>query len=664
LTVSNQTSVVQYNGNGSTVAWPTGFRFFKNTDLVVTKRTATGVTTLLTLNTDYSVSGANSAGGGTVTTTNALAVGELLTVARVLTVQQLTDLRNQGEYFAEIHEDVFDYLTMLIQQANEVDSRALKHPRDSEHYQAEGRRIVDLESPVDPQDAATKSSVEEYVNSILETGEGPVNNAANVIYATGGGINRTVQARLRDFVMLTDFPGALTGAANSSAGAFAAAEASVYTRIFLPFGVWNAGATVLTKNYYGLGTLITNGSYRSQQYVNITTDPQKGTNPDFEFAATGDLSKVNAGRWNLGRIRNNLNEYYFNAPTTPFWNDMVSQAGHSGTSAKFINVLGVGTTVLNMVGPCPEITPGMPIRITDDIQGFNATCVTNIGNILTFTPGSPSVYTTPFTNGPTSTYGYVTRAIRTMNTLHMGNVEHQGGGDAYVFTGRIINNNKFAQASQNHFFEISTIGLFGGDLVNITPGGYMTGTEMNFADSNYQGSFQSSAFGHLVNLQRTADNGAYGGTWMGFVTKSEASQYADVAYKAFGKFKRGIDLVGVTFGADLAAITLPRTSRIYLDSSGIVKDSRGFNWWSDVPGGSWLGTGTAGDVQIVQGGLGRVIIEDDWTRIRAKVAGGHVVLDRGYLDLYTEVAATAGASQGYATIFIAGVARKIQIFAM
>jgi hypothetical protein len=181
LTVSNTTSVVQFAGNGATVGWPTGFRFFKNTDLVVVKRSVAGVTTPLNLNTDYSVAGANSLNGGTVTTTTPLAVGELLTIARVLNVQQLTDLRNQGNYFAEIHEDVFDYLTMLIQQTGESDARSLRHPRDQEHYQAEGRRIVDLEDPVDPQDAATKSWVGKFIDMV----SGAVNTVTGIAYDAG-----------------------------------------------------------------------------------------------------------------------------------------------------------------------------------------------------------------------------------------------------------------------------------------------------------------------------------------------------------------------------------------------------------------------------------------------------------------------------------------------
>lgn len=204
MTVSNTTSVVQYSGNGVTVAWPTGFRFFKNTDLVVIKRSAAGGSTLLALNVDYSVSGANSVNGGTVNTTNPLLGGatpDFLTIARVLTVQQLTDLRNQGNYFAEIHEDVFDYLTMLIQQTGESDSRALRHPRDSEHYQAEARRIVNMEDPQDPQDATTKNWVSSYFANLIDQATGLINTTIGILYDSGTlfdylrfGVNRTVDS--------------------------------------------------------------------------------------------------------------------------------------------------------------------------------------------------------------------------------------------------------------------------------------------------------------------------------------------------------------------------------------------------------------------------------------------------------------------------------------
>lgn len=193
MTVSNTTSVAQFNGDGAAKSFPFTFRIFRTTDLVVVRRSVSGASTLLTLNTDYTVTGAGSLNGGTVTTTSALASGELLTVARVLTVQQLTDLRNQGDYFAEIHEDVFDYLTMLLQQIAESDSRALRHPRDSEHYQAEGRRIVDLEDPLNDQDAATSLWTKRFVASTIAGVQGPINNAANVFLLKPDGTPGVVQ---------------------------------------------------------------------------------------------------------------------------------------------------------------------------------------------------------------------------------------------------------------------------------------------------------------------------------------------------------------------------------------------------------------------------------------------------------------------------------------
>lgn len=485
---------------------------------------------------------------------------------------------------------------------------------------------------------------------------------------SSGGVNvgfgsRNVDSKLKDVTSIADFPGAVEGAGNSAASAFVAAEASAAGQIFLPYGVWNAGGTVLNKHYYGLGKLITNGRYRGQEFSSITTDPQKASNPDFEFASSADISHINLARFDLGRIRNNLNEYYFNSATTPFWHDMVSSAGHSGTSAKFIATVPLGGDTLNLVGAAPEIVPGTAIRITNDVVSFNATCVSNSGTVLKFTPPSPYNFTDTFLSTVPPTYGYVTSAIRTMNTLHMGHVEHKGGGDSYIWCGRIINDNKYAQPAQNHFFETSTIGIIGGDLLNITPGGFMTGIEMNMSDKNYIGSYQSAAMGVLMNLQRTADTGQFGCTWYGFCTKSESTAYADVAYRAFGKFKRGLDFVGMQFDGDVAAITIPRNSRIYLDASANAVDTRGVNWWSDTPGGAWIGTGTGGDIIISHGGQYRIGVDTDHTFIQARTAAGHIILNKGYLDLYTDVAGSAGASAGYATVYINGVARKIQIFA-
>ncbi|WP_152618936.1 glycosyl hydrolase family 28-related protein [Pseudomonas aeruginosa] len=192
MTVPTNTSVVEYEGNGVTTAFPVPFKFPSNDDLVVT-RVYNDVSTVLVLGTDYSVVGAGASAGGAVITSVAPSVGSKLSIERQLEPVQETDLRNQGRYFAETHENVFDYLTMLIQQSFSWISRALRRPIGKEYFDAENRRIANVESPSENNDAANKLWTEQYVASVINTGTGPVNLASNVLYTDPAGTLKTVQ---------------------------------------------------------------------------------------------------------------------------------------------------------------------------------------------------------------------------------------------------------------------------------------------------------------------------------------------------------------------------------------------------------------------------------------------------------------------------------------
>jgi len=193
VTVSTIGSVAEFKTNGVTINYPFYFKFLANEDLVVTYVDPLGVSSVLTLGTQYTVSGAGNDEGGSVTTTVALAGPGQLAVSREMDAFQQTSLRNQGKFLAETHEDVFDRLTMLIQQGLTKFGRALTRPFGRDYFYAENRRITNVKDPVDLQDAATKLSVEAFVASVLATGQGPVNNAANVIYARPDGQVKTVQ---------------------------------------------------------------------------------------------------------------------------------------------------------------------------------------------------------------------------------------------------------------------------------------------------------------------------------------------------------------------------------------------------------------------------------------------------------------------------------------
>ncbi|MFO4143659.1 GDSL-type esterase/lipase family protein [Enterobacter kobei] len=134
MTVSTVVDHNDYTGNGVTISFPYTFRIFTTDNLLVTVTDLNLTETVLTLDTDYSVTGAGGYSGGNVVLTSPLATGWKISIARELEPTQETDLRNQGKFFAEVHEDAFDKLTMLIQQAfswlTTLNRRAVKVPED------------------------------------------------------------------------------------------------------------------------------------------------------------------------------------------------------------------------------------------------------------------------------------------------------------------------------------------------------------------------------------------------------------------------------------------------------------------------------------------------------------------------------------------------------
>lgn len=138
MTVQNQTFSVVGLGNGSA----TNFSFSPmvlptSTDITVTKVTiSTGAETTLSVGTGanaYSIAATTTfPGTGSVTfpedTVTPLTTDEKIVMKRVLTLEQQTDLENQGPYFAQVQEDQYDKFVMLdLQQQEEID-RGLKFP--------------------------------------------------------------------------------------------------------------------------------------------------------------------------------------------------------------------------------------------------------------------------------------------------------------------------------------------------------------------------------------------------------------------------------------------------------------------------------------------------------------------------------------------------------
>ncbi|MEP9157358.1 glycosyl hydrolase family 28-related protein [Enterobacter hormaechei] len=161
MTVSTVVDQNDYTGNGVTTSFPYTFRIFKKSDLAVSVVDLSENITVLVLDTDYTVTNAGGYNGGNVVLTAPLATGWKISIARELEPTQETDLRNQGKFFAEVHEDAFDKLTMLIQQVGSMFRLALRKPSSiANWYDALGNYIRNVHDPRDPQDAATKNYVD------------------------------------------------------------------------------------------------------------------------------------------------------------------------------------------------------------------------------------------------------------------------------------------------------------------------------------------------------------------------------------------------------------------------------------------------------------------------------------------------------------------------
>lgn len=115
----------QYNCDGEQTVFPYTFRILEETHLEVTLTDSEGDDTVLTLTSDYTVSGVGDAGGGDVTTIDTYAEGYTLTIVRDVPLTQKTDYIEDSKFPSASHEDALDKLTMIAQALSEQLDRVL-----------------------------------------------------------------------------------------------------------------------------------------------------------------------------------------------------------------------------------------------------------------------------------------------------------------------------------------------------------------------------------------------------------------------------------------------------------------------------------------------------------------------------------------------------------
>lgn len=226
MTVNTATATASYTGNGTTAIFSVPFYFLLDTDLKVSRKTAAGATSVLTLNSNYTLSGAGNANGGSITLIPALPAGDQIFIQRNVDAVQQTAYPSNSTFPSASHEKALDRLTMLIQQLQTADAFTLKRDPLGNAYDVGGNRLINAATAVDPQDVPNLVQVQALVVAGASPALAGDNGSALVGFkqAGTGASSRTVQDKLRERVSPEDF-GALGDGATDDTAAFSAALA-------------------------------------------------------------------------------------------------------------------------------------------------------------------------------------------------------------------------------------------------------------------------------------------------------------------------------------------------------------------------------------------------------------------------------------------------------
>ena len=120
-----------FTGTGLVTTYPFSFKVFQASDVLVKQADTAGIETTLVLTTNYTVSlnaDQNTNPGGSITLTAALTSGYTLVITSNVPQLQSVDLTLGGNFNPDVIESEFDKLTIITQQLNEVQGRALALP--------------------------------------------------------------------------------------------------------------------------------------------------------------------------------------------------------------------------------------------------------------------------------------------------------------------------------------------------------------------------------------------------------------------------------------------------------------------------------------------------------------------------------------------------------
>ena len=127
MTISTTLDRISYAGNGSTTPFSFPYLFFADADLtVILVVDSTGVETIKTITSHYTITGAGDQSGGTVTMATPPASGETLVILRDADITQGLDLVENDPFPSDLIEQQFDKLTIAAQKLDTWANRTAK----------------------------------------------------------------------------------------------------------------------------------------------------------------------------------------------------------------------------------------------------------------------------------------------------------------------------------------------------------------------------------------------------------------------------------------------------------------------------------------------------------------------------------------------------------
>lgn len=336
------------------------------------------------------------------------------------------------------------------------------------------------------------------------------------------------------------------------------------------------------------------GDWAPAEFAWLTAKPAVGTGYGTNYYYSGDISKIEASYYVLGRltaggnIRRGLTEPYFESVTTPRFETLTNYSGWSGMSAHLNGAIGAGATIATLNSAAGFVTGDVIGFLDANNNVLESRTVTVAGNQISWAGGLTNAYPDKRS---------ITHGMRTHNAYRYTEVNHFGGGDAYAHVARAVVGYT-PIAGQVHFFETSTVGLFGGDIAFNSSGVYATSEEYQASDNGNDVAY----IGYVSSFDRSNDTGALSVVWMGSYMQSYGSKPIDAFFAVAGKSRVGFDFARADFTSNgNAAIQMALGHKIFFNAS-VTPGGRGYGQSAYGYGG--LFGNTSGDMVLESGNDG------------------------------------------------------------